>query len=111
MKCTVDGSWTLDEQRIAIQCRELSFDHEMVSFIAAEEIALGDSSGNTFPLNIVTFQDSNSPPPDLHIERAASRQQIPSIIANNLTQRRNFICTAEAYVDGAKAFVVCFRES
>lgn len=111
MKNTIDGRWTLKEQRNAIQFKEnLSF-LEMMSVSGAEETALSDDKGNTFPLNVITFREwkQSRPCPELFMESVSSRQDIPSVIAKHAANGRGFICAEDAYVEGHTTIVVCFR--
>lgn len=111
MKYTVDGRWTVAEQRDAIQFKENLAFIEMIDFRAGEEEALSDDQGNTFPLNVATFRDWNgsAPCPELRMVTIPSKDDIAAVTAQNAAEGRKVVCVKEAYVGGKKAIVGCFR--
>jgi len=61
VKCVINGSWSLDQQRNSIQFFMNMNLVELVRIEAVEALSSSDATGSTTPVNMLEFKDATGP--------------------------------------------------
>lgn len=99
-KRKIDGSKSLDEQKLAINFAEHAGPYRLVNFVKDNK-----------PTNIATFEDVplGESIPDLIIIEVQQGENISQIVSTQLAVGKNLVFDSKIYISGNESRVVCFR--